>query len=154
MNSVTCPHCNSDQIVTAKVPKDVVVVMPCPACGELVVLFRDKAIALDRKVLEEGSTEERIKHLAQVINAFLESGVLPIDSSEEEAPEPRRKPRRLKRRRPRRPRAEFETEGEAESGTEPEAEEERGISDDEFDRFVKHELHRIDDPGYFRRHFG
>ncbi|MFP4501731.1 MAG: hypothetical protein ACLFTT_12075 [Candidatus Hydrogenedentota bacterium] len=152
MNSLTCPHCNSHRIVAAKVPNDVVVVTPCPECGELAVLFRDKAIALDRKVIEEGSSEERIKHLAHVINAFLESGILPIDSTHEETPEPTRKPRRAKRRRPRRPRAEFEEVSDAEG--EGETEDSRRISDNEFDRFVKHELHRIDDPGYFRRHFG
>ncbi len=72
-------------------PKDVVVVMPCPSCSELVVLFRRKALALDREILENGTHQERKMHIAGIIAEFLEPGLLkfalsqpPIDSDEEE----------------------------------------------------------------------
>ena len=53
MERLTCPHCRSGRLAGAPVPKDVVVVMPCPACSGLVVMFRKKALALDRKILAE-----------------------------------------------------------------------------------------------------
>lgn len=141
MSALVCPHCKSQQIVTSRTPKDVVVVMPCPACGELTVLFRNKAIALDRQVIERGTSEERVNHLAYIINQFLESGLFPLTLNEtsdfeaSDAPRPRRRPRR---RRPRK----------------PEPESEPAISEEEFDRFVRFDLQKLDDPGYFRRHFG
>lgn len=147
MSALTCPHCKSHQIVTSKVPRDVVVVMPCPACGELTVLFRDKVIALDRKVIESGTTEERVNHLATVINAFLESGILPFDevhfegAFDQPRPAPRKRPRRP-RRRPQVPRP-----SEADAF-------EPSISQEEVDRFITHELKQLDDPTYFKRHFG
>ena len=45
MYTVVCPHCKSHQVLTTKVRRDVVVVMPCPSCHEWVILFRDKVIA-------------------------------------------------------------------------------------------------------------
>ena len=152
MNTLLCPHCKSHRIVTSKVPRDVVAVMPCPACGELTVLFRDKVIALDRKVIEHGSSEERVTHLATVINEFLESGIIPFDEVHFEGafdassmPPPRKRaPRIRKRPRPRRamPDQPF---GEP---FEP------SISQEEMERFVNKELAQLDDPKYFKRHFG
>jgi hypothetical protein len=126
--------------VTSKVPKNAVVVMPCPACGELTVLFREKAIALDRHILEKGTTAERTTHLAQVINEFLESGLFPLDGPTSIETTRRPRPRRRRFIPPR--------------DIAPEPEGDVAISQDEFDRFIQHDLHRIDDPAYFRRHFG
>ena len=75
MDLVVCPHCKAHRIVTIKVPKDVVVVMPCPSCHELIVLFRNRIIALSRRILERGTQEERKAHLADVIGEFLDEGL-------------------------------------------------------------------------------
>jgi hypothetical protein len=138
MNLVVCPHCKTHRIVTARVPKDVVVVMPCPGCSELVVLFRKKVIALNRNILESGTMEERKTHLAGIIAEFLEPGMFGFgapsrddedsDANEEQdAPGPhgRRDSRRLP-----------------------------PISDREQERFARIQLERIDDPEYFKKHFG
>lgn len=140
MHSLVCPHCKSHRIVTSKVPKNAIVVMPCPACGELTVLFRNKAIALDRKVLEKGTAAERTSHLAQVINEFLESGLFSFDTPTALETPRRERPRRRRFVPP--------------PDMAPEPESDVAISQDEFDRFIQHDLHRIDDPAYFRRHFG
>ncbi len=137
MDVVVCPHCKSHRIVSAKVPKDVIVVMPCPACGELVVLFRKKVIALNRKILEHGTLDERKMHLASVIVEFLEPGMFgfpaeggaesdPLDSSED--------------------------------GLEAVEEQDPDwlppISEKEFEEFTKIQLEKLDDSKYFKRHFG
>jgi hypothetical protein len=132
---VICPHCKSHRILGVRPPKDVVVVMPCPACHELIVLFRSKVIALNRRILEQGARAQIITHIADVIGEFLDAGVLPglgehgaAQASAEEG-------------------ASAQGEGEDES-------EAPLISQEEMERFVKIELKCIDNPSYFKRHFG
>ena len=142
MNAIDCPHCKAPQIISAKSPKDVVVVLQCPACHELVVVFRSKAIALNRRIVEHGTTEERKAHMAEVIVEFLEAsdflhminGTISHNTaheddpfSEESAPDP------LANATVRRP---------------------GPITSDEMQHFLEIELQCIDDPSYFRKHFG
>lgn len=129
MDLVVCPHCNSHRLVSTKIPKDVVVVMPCPACSELVVMFRKKVIALDRKILESGSKEERKLHLAEIIAEFLEPGMFRFNGL--------------------RAIHSMDDLGDDDEGEEVSA----PISDKEFERFTRYELDKIDDRRYFRRHF-
>ena len=139
MNLVVCPHCKSHRIVTAKVPKDVVVVMPCPSCSELVVLFRKKVIALDRGVLEGGTMDEHKEHIAEIITEFLEpdmfgllGGAPEAEDSLEDRPILRRRRRRADR--------------ESSDNWLP-------ISDREMDQY-KIQLEQLDNPEYFKKHFG
>ncbi len=140
MKLVLCPHCKAHRIATAKVPKEVVVVMPCPNCHELVILFRQKAIALDRRVIEKGTMDERKAHLAEVIAEFIEPGMFDFQVMDPEAA------------------SALETDEDFVEGVDAHESEEEGedqpISQLELDRFVKIDLKRIDDPVYFRRHFG
>lgn len=138
MNMVVCPHCKSHPIVTARVPKDVVAVMPCPNCQELAVLFRDKIIPINRHILEDGTREERTQHLAQVITEFLEAGIMPFydgssgfDSGDDDPAD-----------------ATSPADGDIEhADLEP-------ISDKEFEKFARVDLKCLDDAAYFKRHFG
>jgi uncharacterized protein YbaR (Trm112 family) len=143
MDMVVCPHCKTHRIVATRVPKDVVAVMPCPACHELAVLFRNKVIGLSRSIIERGTFDERKDHLATVIAEFLEAGILPLQQDDSEnnaegefaldpfrALRPRRRPRGVK-----------------DETKDP-------ISQEEVERFTRIELKRLDNPTYFRRHFG
>ncbi len=109
--------------------------MPCPACSELVVFFRRKVIALDRKVLEGGTRHERKMHIASIIADFLEPGLLkfsipePIVSDDADEDE-----------------AEF-LEPDDEQALPP-------ISDREVREFTRIHLRRLDNAEYFRRHLG
>lgn len=144
MDMVVCPHCKSHRIITSRVPKDVVAVMPCPNCHELAVLFRDKIIPINRHILEEGTRDERTQHLAQVITEFLEAGILPFQegtlgySSSDDDTE----------------------DGEDSVGPDsvegvPEALQSMDpISDKELEKFARVDLKCLDDSAYFRRHFG
>lgn len=138
MATVVCPHCKTQRIPTGRVPRDVVVVMPCPACHELSILFRDRVIPISRKIIEQGSKKERIEHLAHIIEAFLEAGILPFPSENDSESSPR-----PHMHRPRRPSIRSFQE---EDGPEP-------ISDEEFEQFVQIDLKGLDDPEYFRKHF-
>ena len=130
---VVCPHCKSHRILAVRPPKDVVVVMPCPACHELVVVFRSKVIALNRRILEQGAREQVISHIADVIGEFLDAGVFPglgvTQASSAEGGTSQ------------------DEDGETQLGFTP-------ISREEMERFVKIELKCIDNPSYFKRHFG
>jgi uncharacterized protein YbaR (Trm112 family) len=143
MDMLVCPHCKSHRVVSSNVPRDVVVVMSCPSCHELSVLFRKKMIPLDRKVLEKGSMDERKDHLAHVIAEFLESGMLSFEEVTEK------------------PDGESGFEPldsiEADGGLNlPEEEDafEAPISQEEFDKFVRIDLKCLDNAAYFHRHFG
>lgn len=138
MDMVVCPHCKSNRIITSRVPKDVVAVMPCPNCHELAVLFRNKIIPINRRILEEGSREERTQHLAHVITEFLEAGILPFhdgdsdfDSDDDSGDDP---VERLEAER-------------TVLGLDP-------ISDKEAEKFTRVDLKCLDDSNYFKRHFG
>ncbi len=137
METIVCPHCKSHRIITAKMPKDVVAVMPCPSCHELGVLFRNKIIPIDRRILEEGTKEERTQHLAQVIAEFLEAGILPFQEGN--------------------PGFESAIElppGQSNDGDSEEFEVLEPISDKEAEKFARVDLKCLDDAAYFRRHFG
>lgn len=134
MDRVMCPHCQSHRIASTRVPKDVVVVMPCPACSELVVFFRRKVIALDRKVLEGGTRHERKMHIASIIAEFLEPGLLKFA-----IPEP------------------IVDDDDADDEEFLEANDEQElppISEREVREFTRIHLRRLDNAEYFRRHIG
>lgn len=140
MQVCSCPHCGTPRIVTSKVPRDVVAVMPCPSCRELVVLFRNKAVALSRKIMETGSFEEKKEHIAEIITEFFEPGMLglPVTDGVPEG----------------------ETEGFIPDAEEVAAEEHDSnpvdgpISQSELEEFVRVDLNRIDEIKYFKKYFG
>lgn len=145
MHSLLCPHCKSHRIVTSNVPRDVVVVMPCPACGELTVLFRNRAIAVDKHVLEKGSRDERIAHCSNVIAELLDSGMFFAD---EGPPTPdSAKPAESQE-------MEQETVRESPAPRPPRVRRRRAISQDEVEHFVSVELSQLDDATTFRKLFG
>ncbi len=126
-------------------PRDVVVVIPCPACYELVIMFRDKVIGLKRKILEEGTLQEKKAHLAEVIAEFLEPGLFGanFDLSGE----------RLSSYSLEKHTGDSEK-GQAEPDDSDESEDTAPISQSEVDKFVRIDLKCIDDAAYFRKHFG
>ena len=118
--------------------------MPCPACHEWVVLFRDEVIAVDRRILQRGTFEQRKDHIAGIIARFLDPSVFQaaFDEAGEEA------------------HGEFyDASDESGKSNEAKAHSDRQrmkapITQEEVDRFINFELKRIDNPVYFRRHFG
>ena len=134
MDMISCPHCNAHRIVSRDMPKEVVIVVPCPSCQELTILFRGKAIPLDKKIIESGTFDERKEHFAGIIAEFLEAGVFPMDidialnaGSDEDG-------------------AQLGEEGEM-------LEEFTPISDEEFQKFVRIDLKCLDNDAYFKRNF-
>ncbi len=135
MDFVVCPHCQAQRSVGTSVPKEVVVVMPCPSCKEWAVVYRNKVVALKREVLTRGSRKARILHLAEVLAEFLDSGVLPTAGLDPEL------------------RAAFGESADEDYGDDY-GEEVEPISDHEFEKFTKIDLKCLDNASYFRRHFG
>lgn len=134
MKVVACPHCGNQGVITSKIPKDVVVVWPCPSCHGFVVLFRNKVIPINREILEHGTPEQRKSHIAEVVAEFLDanffsSGASPFSMT---------------------PLDQAESGGESDDT----ASETKPITQAEFERWVKFDLQKLDDPVYFRKHFG
>ena len=138
MNSVLCPHCGSRRILTTKIPKDVVVFLPCPSCKGLVVFFRGKAVGLNREIVKKGTREERRAHFAEIIDEFLDPGMFSSgfgSHAREDLPDIFAAP--------------------PAEGNDEESSSDRGpITEGEVERFVKVDLNRIDETAYFRKHFG
>ncbi|HRK36543.1 MAG TPA: hypothetical protein PLJ47_18240 [Candidatus Hydrogenedentes bacterium] len=135
MNVCACPHCGAPRIVLSRIPKDVVVVMTCPNCTELVVVFRQRAAGLSRRVIEQGSFAEKKDHIAEIIAEFLDPSMFIMPSVE----------------------ASTDDSDEAESPiTEVgvDGPMQQPISEHEFDQFVRVDLNRIDESKYFRKYFG
>jgi len=138
MDIIACPHCKSHRVLKKRVPRDVVAVMPCPQCHELAVYYRDTVIALNRRVLMNGTREERRDHLAEVIAEFLDAGLLPMEGVDldeimqrgAEQPEPH------------------------DTSTGEGTDEPGSITQKEVDKFTRIDLQCIDDATYFRKHFG
>ena len=132
---IYCPHCKEHRFKTSKVPKDVVAVMPCPACNEWIVLFRERAIGVNRRIIEQGTREERRAHLADVIGEFLDAGMLDIKRADTDEP--------------------AEAMAEWEPGTfDPEPPDGGPITREEVDQFVRVQLRHLDGAEYFHKHFG
>ena len=137
MNAVVCPHCGAHRVVAAKVPHDVVLILPCPACHELVILFRGQTIALSRKIIRTGATEECRNHIADIVMQFLERGLFLMDPTD--APDDGEAPAQAPSGRRRRT-AESTAPG--------------PITQEEVERFLRVDLKCIDDAAYFRKYFG
>lgn len=147
MKLVTCPHCGHRHVVASQVPKDVVVVMPCPACSDLVIMFRNKVVGMKRQVVEEGSFDDKKAHIAEVIAHFLEPGMLWPDGVMTGEPDMDAEPFDGEELAPplEADLDEVEEAPSADGGT--------PISQGEVDHFVTIDLQRIDDAAYFRKYF-
>ncbi len=130
-DTLICPHCQQHPLPTGELPKEVVIVVPCPGCGELAVMFRDMVVPVDRSLLRTGTRRKRILHIAEIITEFVDSGVIPeansillgenlpfLTTDDSDAPRPNL------------------------------------ISDEEFNQFQKVDLRAIDNAASFRRIFG
>ncbi len=135
MNVCACPHCGAPRILLSRIPKDVVVVLTCPNCTELVVVFRHRAAGLSRRVIEQGSFAERKDHIAEIITEFIDPSMFSLPSADSDEDD-----------------AEDAEEVLAEAVSDRPL---RGpISENELDQFVRIDLNRIDESSYFRKHFG
>jgi hypothetical protein len=140
MSELICPHCQSKEFGDVdKVPKGVVAVMSCPDCAELVVRFRNRAIALNRELLNNGSKDERAAHLADVISDFIEDGFPNFEMLQS---------------------PQFSQEDNENDSVESQPIDERHevqdlqpISDDELKQFIDFDLNGLDNVDYFRKNF-
>jgi hypothetical protein len=95
-------------------------------------MYRRKVLALDRRILERGTTHERKMHIAGIIAEFLEPGLLRFAAAT----------------------ADFEADGPAQfdGRSDGDGDDSKPISDDELREFARVQLRQIDNSEYFRRH--
>ncbi len=142
---IICPHCNQQKIGSGKLPPDVVMILPCPSCHEFSIVFRNRAIPINRRIIEKGTRKERIEHLASIVEMFLELAMPDLDKTNEQ----------------------IETKNES-----IEEESSRNIfkqnvshqpfmknqpppiSAEEVKTFIEKEINTIDDPEMFKKYFG
>jgi hypothetical protein len=143
MKILPCPHCDKPRIPLRRAPKGVVVVLTCPSCRGLVVLFQKKAIAVNRPILEKGTFEERKEHIAEIITEFLDPDM--FSEATLEALSQGGPPFLMGSG------GEFEDD---ESEIDADDEASPPISEKEVRQFIELDLTRIDEDAYFRKHFG
>lgn len=144
---VICPHCNQQKIGSGKLPPDVVMILPCPSCHEFSIVFRNKAIPINRRIIEKGSRKERVEHLASIVEMFLDLAMPEIEQqngeinrdAQQESIEEENKKNIFK---PRSSQQSFVT-------NQPSP-----ISAEEVKLFIEKEINSIDDPELFRKYFG
>jgi len=123
-------------------PGDVMAVVACQSCGQWSVLFRGRAMPIQRDILEGGTLEERQRHLAEIISHFLAAGLFAQELSgfmQGLSTEPLSKDGQV-------------------SSTTPHAniapDLSTPITDEETVQFAEIDLPLLDDPQAFRRIFG
>lgn len=144
---IVCPHCNQQKIGSGKLPPDVVMILPCPSCHEFSIVFRNRAIPINRRIIEKGSRKERVEHLASIVEMFLDlaipelerkDGEINNENTEDTADEESK-------------RNSFKPRGTPQSlvGNQPSP-----ISAEEVKLFIEKEINSIDDPELFKKYFG
>ena len=137
---VECPHCHAQgRIVTP--PLGSIIVGPCPECAGKVVVFCGKVLPLDERIMSSGTVEEKQEHLLEVLGVFIQGRIESLFSDRPESDGSRH----------------FGVLGEDEEPAEaphpPSVAGAAPIGEDELTQFIRNDLHKIDDPDYFRSIF-
>jgi hypothetical protein len=147
---IICPHCNQQKIGSGRLPADVVMILPCPLCHEFSIVFRNKAIPINRRIIEKGSRKERIEHLASIVEMFLELAMPELEQSNTNDSEQiisekegifEEESKRIS------PRNSESKQISSESKSAP-------ISAEEVKSFIEKEINSINDPEFFKKYFG
>lgn len=118
-----CPHCGARGQVL--VPGfGALVVGPCPACSEMVMLFSGCVLPLEKDIVLQGTPEEKYQHILSVLGSFVEGKA-----------------------------AELVEEVAQHGAAAPERQGRKAITRSEIERFVQRDLPRIDDADYFKAVF-
>lgn len=122
-------------------PVGAIIIGPCPQCNELVVVFCGHVLALDREIMENGSSDDRREHLLSVLTEFLHDRIAKLLSDDSEMVD-----------------GELAEEygasvaGDAFADEKP-ASEKSPISQTEFERFTDVDLKLLDNKAYFKSVF-
>ncbi len=155
---ILCPHCNQQKIGSGRLPPDVVMILPCPLCHEYSVVFRNRAIPINKRILEKGTRKERIEHLANIIEMFLEL-VAPQWGESTPSPNPEGKfksnddldlnetkeERRMFRKDYQYIEENYNNNFQAPSNP---------ITEEDVKKFIEYDLKSLDDPDFFKKLFG
>ncbi len=143
---IICPHCNKQKIGSGKLPPDVVMILPCPSCHEFSIVFRNRAIPINRRIIEKGSRKERVEHLASIVEMFLDLAMpelerenKEIDNDDKQEIVEEERQNIFKQR----------SGHQSLTGNQPSP-----ISAEEIKIFIEKEINSIDDPELFRKYFG
>jgi len=126
-------------------PLDVIIIGPCPECEGLVAIFCGSVLPLNAEIMRDGSAEEKIDHLMDVLGGFLKARVTEmvreLSSPHEDS---------LDSNMMELPQAELDNEEFLEEIPELAM---RPISQEEVDRFSDLELDLLDNSDYFHAVF-
>lgn len=67
---IECPHCQ-EKGETPVLRSGLVLIGPCPECGELVIITFGTVLALDKSVFQNGSRGEILDHIKGVVQSFI-----------------------------------------------------------------------------------
>ncbi len=145
---IICPHCNQQKIGSGKLPPDVVMILPCPSCHEFSIVFRNRAIPINRRIIEKGSRKERVEHLASIVEMFLDLAMPELEKQDNESNMSDGKHDILEEESNRNI-SKTKSNQHSLLGNQPSP-----ISEDEVKIFIEKEINSIDDPEFFKKYFG
>jgi len=144
---IICPHCNQQKIGSGKLLPDVVMILPCPSCHEFSIVFRNKAIPINRRIIEKGSRKERIEHLASIVEMFLDLAMPEIERQSDEI----NKSENQEALEEENQKNLFKSKSSQQSFVTNQS---SPISAEEVKLFIEKEINSIDDPELFKKYFG
>ena len=72
---VQCPHCQAQGRVRFPLVGVIFIIIPCPECEGMFVVFLERVLALDTETMTGKDQEEKQAHLYDVIASFLEERI-------------------------------------------------------------------------------
>jgi len=136
---VKCPHCGAQGRIVLP-PLGTILIGPCPQCKGMVALFNGTTLPLDSKIINEGTLEEKKRHIVDVFTTFIEEKIENLFNAKLKEEEKEK----------------LEEEFKPESKTKEllsKVTKKKPISREEVIKFKEHEINLLDDPKAFKKFF-
>ncbi len=140
---VRCPHCGAQGKIVLP-PLGTMLIGPCPACRGMLALFNGSVLPLDSKIILEGTTEEKKKHIIEVFSSFIEDKIDDFfNPKKEESLTPDSENRTET----------FESEHKIEEYSRYKTKKKNPITSEELLNFKESEIDSINNPEVFKKYF-
>jgi len=86
---IICPGCGEHKTIDPPTKSSAALAV-CLNCGEIIVIYKECVVSLDRHILASGSVEEKRRHIAAMILEFVrhENALKEASKPENSSPEP------------------------------------------------------------------
>lgn len=140
---VRCPHCGAQGKIVLP-PLGTMLIGPCPACRGMLALFNGSVLPLDSKIILDGTTEEKKKHIIEVFSSFIEDKIDDFFNPKKEESLTTDSENRTET---------FESEHKIEEYSRYKTKKKNPITSEELLNFKESEIDSINNPEVFKKYF-